>query len=87
MLDLSLSGKSAGVCALEPCCRLHLGCCYACKWALLRSLSRTQAGDSIVEDTILVLSNEGQLFRRTVLRKRHIVGLIGLLSNNVASPP
>ena len=67
MRYLPLSGHASRVQALEARGHLHLGRRHSRECASVPSLPRTQAGDSIMEEAILVLPNESQLLRCAVL--------------------
>ena len=87
MRYLPLSEQASRVHALEARRQLHLGCCHSRECASMPSLPRAQAGDSIMEEAILVLPNESQLLRCAVLRQGQIVCLVCLSPDDVAPPP
>ena len=87
MRYLPLSGHASRVQALEARGHLHLGRRHCPECASVPSLPRTQAGDSIMEEAILVLPNESQLLRCAVLGQGHIVGLVCLPPYDMAPPP
>ena len=87
MRYLPLSEQASRMQALEARCQLHLGCCHSRERASVPSLPRAQAGDSIMEEAVLVLPYESQLLRCAVLRQGQIVSLVCLSPNDVAPPP
>ena len=58
MRYLPFSDQASRVQALKARCHLHLGRCHCRECASVPSLPRTQAGDSVMEEAILVLPNE-----------------------------
>ena len=58
MRYLPLGDQASRMQALKARCHLHLGRRHSRECASLPSLPRTQAGDSIMEEAILVLPNE-----------------------------
>ena len=87
MRYLPLSEQASRVQALEACCHLHLGRWHGRECASVPGLPRAQAGDSIMEEAILVLPDESQLLRRAVLGQGQVVGLVCLPPDDVAPPP